>query len=69
VDVPISEVAVRSGTLEVGKVQKLFGGLDTIRPYPYLLTADGRKFIVASGLSASAQPLILVQKWTALLRK
>jgi len=68
-EVMAAEVAVRSGTLEVGKVQKLFGGLDTTRAYPYVPTADGQKFIVASALSASAQPLTLVQNWMALLRK
>jgi len=68
-EVMAAEVAVRNGTVEVGKVQKLFGGLETARSYPYVPAADGQKFIVASGLSAAAQPLTLVQNWMALLRK
>jgi hypothetical protein len=68
-EVMAAEVAVRSGALEVGKVQKLFGGLDITKSYPYIPAADGQKFIVASGLAAAPQSLTLVQNWMALLRK
>ena len=68
-DVMAAEMAVRSGTLEVGKVQKLFGGLDATRSYPYVPTAEGQQFIVASGSAASAQALTPVQNGSALPRK
>ena len=65
-----AEVAARNGTLEVGKIQTLFGGIVTTRGYLYDASADGQKFIVAQdSTAASAPPLTLIQNWTALLKR
>lgn len=69
-DLMAAEVAARNGTLEVGKLQRLFSGIPTSRGYPYAPTADGQKFIIVQGSAAeSAPPLTLIQNWPALLRR
>ena len=61
-------VAARNGTLEVGRVQTLFGGIITARGYLYEVSADGQKFIVAQEDAKGAiPPLTLVQNWTSSL--
>jgi len=65
----VAEVAARKGTLEVGKVQKLFDGIVTIAGTTYDVSADGEKILVAEDGSSAARPLTLVQNWTAALRK
>ncbi len=64
-----AEVAVRNGTLEVGRVQKLFDGIVTARGFAYDVSADGRKFIVVDEDATAARPLTLLQNWPAALRK
>ena len=65
-----AEVAARNGTLEVGRVQALFGGIITTRGYLYDVSADGQKFIVAQEDTRSViPPLTLVQNWTAELSR
>jgi Tol biopolymer transport system component len=65
-----TEVAVRNGSLEVGRTQKLFDGIVTTRGRLYDVSADGQKFLVVDdGVTPSAQPLTLLQNWMATLRK
>lgn len=65
-----AEVAVRGGTLEVGRVQKLLGGVVVAnRDRTYDVSADGRRFLVVSDDVSNARPLTLVQNWTASLHK
>jgi Tol biopolymer transport system component len=64
-----AEVALRNGTLEVGKVQKLFDGVITTRGLVYDVSADGQKFLVVDDGVTAARPLTLLQNWTAALRK
>ncbi len=64
-----AEVLARNGTLEVGKVQKLFDGIITTRGILYDVSADGQRFLVADEGATAARPLTLVQNWTATLRK
>ena len=64
-----TEIAARNGTLEVGRVQKLFDGIVTSRGVTYDVSADGQKVLVVDDSDVSARPLTLVQNWTALLKK
>ncbi|MFL6450230.1 MAG: TolB family protein [Bryobacteraceae bacterium] len=65
------EVAVRNGSVEVGRTQKLFDGLITLRTLgaTYDVTSDGHKFLVIEGGRPSGGLLKLIQNWTAILRK
>ncbi|MGD1095642.1 MAG: protein kinase [Bryobacteraceae bacterium] len=64
-----AEVTEANGTLEIGRVQKLFEGVWTSSP-SWDVSADGQKFIVVENTAtATARPLTLVQNWTAALRK
>ena len=57
-----AEVATHNGTLEVGRVQTLLGGIITARGYLYQVSADRQKFIVAQEDAKGAiPPLTLVQ--------
>lgn len=68
------DVAVRNGTLQIGEPRALFGGIVTSTStagdgITYDLSRDGQRILVFDdGASATAQPLTLVQHWTALLR-
>jgi len=66
-----AQVAERNGTLELGEVRKLFGGL--VRPlgrYIYDVSADGQKFLlIEDDDTASSHPLTLVQNWPMLLKR
>jgi hypothetical protein len=65
-----AEVSARNGTLEVGRVQKLFGGIAmTPNDYTYDVSADGQKFLVVDDGAAMSRPLTLLQNWTAMLKK
>ena len=64
-----AEVAARNGTLEVGRVQKLFDGVIPSRGMTYDVTADGQKFLVVDDGIPSVRPLTLLQNWTVSLRK
>ena len=65
------EVRENGSSLEVGRVQPLFGGLHSSAfSTEYDAALDGQRFLVAiqTGLPAS-EPLTLVQNWTAGLKK
>jgi len=69
-----AEVIARNGTLEVGKVEKLFDAIVTGRSYgsyTYDVSADGETFLVVDdGIGATRPlPLTLFQNWTTSLRK
>jgi Tol biopolymer transport system component len=64
-----AEVSARNGTLEIGKMQELFGGVSTRFGNQYDVTSDGQKFIVVESATATSRPLTLVQNWTNALRK
>jgi hypothetical protein len=64
-----AEVAIKSGSVEVGAVRPLGipAGTGT---YGYDVSADGQRFLVAVPREQKSQaPLTLVQNWTALLKK
>jgi hypothetical protein len=69
-------VTDHDGVLEIGKTQKLFGGLpqrfaaSVLPPRGWTASADGQKVLVAEEPgSEAARPLTLVQNWTAGIRK
>ena len=68
-----AEIAARGQTLEVGRIQKLFGSVITTVGYLYDVSADGSRFIVAQEgaetAGAARPPLTLVENWTALLTR
>jgi len=68
-----AEIAAREQTLEVGRIQKLFGSVITTVGYLYDVSADGSRFIVAQEgaetAGATRPPLTLVENWTALLTR
>jgi serine/threonine protein kinase len=65
-----AEITEQQSSLLIGKVQSLFQ-IDPVRSAggsPYDVTADGKKFVVASVASSQgSEPLTLVVKWPALL--
>jgi hypothetical protein len=64
-----AEVAERNGTLEIGKVQKLFDGLVTVGALTYDVSADGQKFLVVDQGATTTRALTLLENWPATLRK
>jgi Tol biopolymer transport system component len=68
-DLMAAEVAARNGTLEIGRVQKLFEGIIQSEG-TYAVSADGQKFVVVEYTGATnPHPLTLVENWPAALRK
>jgi serine/threonine protein kinase len=64
------EVAVKGGAVEVGQVRALFGPFTTWGSGRYDVSADGQHFLIVSVPEAkSAEPLTLIQNWTAGLKK
>ena len=65
-----AEVNARNGTLEIGRVQKLFDGIIQ-NAGTYVVSADGQKFLVVENIAGSGapRPLTLLQNWPAALRK
>jgi Tol biopolymer transport system component len=63
------EVSARNETLEVGRVQRLFGGIITSGGSSYDVSTDGQKFVVVDGGASSVLPVTLLQNWPAALRK
>jgi len=62
-----TEVSVKSGRIEVGSTRSL---RIPVTGYGYDVTADGQRFLVVMPREQkSAEPLTLVQNWTALLKK
>ena len=64
-----AEVKIGNGTLEVEKVQMLFGGILADRANTFDVSTDGQKFLVMEETVTSSPPLTLVQNWRASLRK
>ncbi len=68
-----AEIAPRAQTLEVGRIQKLFGSIITAVGYLYDVSLDGSRFIVAQEGAETGgtarPPLTLVENWTALLTR
>jgi Tol biopolymer transport system component len=66
-----AEVGVNGGTFKPGRVSALFRGLIGGRGYLYDVSADGQRFLaeVPVEQSTTAEPLTVVQNWTAGLKK
>ena len=59
-------IAAKGGSLEVGKIEALFGGLTG----SYDVSTDGQRFLTVAPPEGKAQePLTAVQNWTAGLKK
>jgi serine/threonine protein kinase/Tol biopolymer transport system component len=68
-DIVAAEVIDHGGVLEIGKTQKVFGGLPT-NSRAWTVSADGQKVLVAEQPgSEAARPLTLVENWAAGIRK
>jgi Tol biopolymer transport system component len=68
-DIMAVEVIDNGGVLEIGKTQKLFGGLPR-NARAWTASADGQKVLVMEEPgSEAARPLTMVQNWTAGIRK
>jgi hypothetical protein len=68
-DIMAAEVIDHGGALEIGKTERLFGGLTRFAP-AWTVSADGQKVLVAEQPgSEAARWLTLVQNWTAGIRK
>ena len=68
----VAEMISRNGTLEPGKVEKLFGGLiiNRDRGMTYGISSDGQKvLIVVDNGAPSSLTLTLLQNWTAALKR
>jgi eukaryotic-like serine/threonine-protein kinase len=63
------EVSARNETLDVGRVQRLFGGVITSQGWSYDVSADGQKFVLVDGGASSLLPVTLLQNWPASLHK
>jgi hypothetical protein len=65
-----AEVNVKGDAPNVGLAHALFGPLVCGSGYCYDASADGQRFLVRTGpWHAAAEPLTLVQDWTAGLKK
>ena len=68
-----AEIAARGQTLEVGRIQKLFGSVITAVGYLYDVSARRVAIHRGAGRSgdggAARPPLTLVENWTALLTR
>jgi Tol biopolymer transport system component len=66
-----AEIEARGQSLEVGRIQKLFGNVITTVGHLYDVSLDGLRFIVAQegteNGTATHPPLTLVENWTALV--
>jgi len=63
-------VTVKGDVLDVGAVSPLFAITSVVGGYQYDVSADGQHFLVRAPTTATAaQPLTLVQNWTAALKK
>jgi Tol biopolymer transport system component len=66
-----AEIKAKDASLEVGRIEPLFGGFQVgIGPLPYDVAPGGQRFLVDFQIEQPAdQPLILVQNWTVGLKK
>jgi Tol biopolymer transport system component len=60
---------IRRGTLELGRVQRLFGGIILSANGSFAVSADSQKFLVVDNDAATSRPLTLLVNWTSELRK
>jgi len=66
------EISEQGASLAIGKVAPLFQAepLSISYHWPYDVSADGKKFVVATeGVQKTSEPLTLVVNWPALLKK
>ena len=64
------EVQANGSNFVVGRVSSLFAGVPRAPGYSYDVSADGQRFLMMSAPEQSAaEPLTLVQNWTAGLRR
>jgi Tol biopolymer transport system component len=70
-DLMATGIGVRGETLELGRTQRLFGGLGINIGYLYDASLDGSRFVVAEGIAARNPPLslTLVENWPGLLSR
>jgi hypothetical protein len=65
-----AEVSAKGTSIEVGAIRPLGVRVPTDASYPYDVSADGQRFLVAAPvLQNSSAPFTLVEKWTELLKK
>jgi Tol biopolymer transport system component len=65
-----AEVKANTVSLEVGRVEPLFGGLPVATgSMPYDVASGGQRFLIVFQVEQPAAPLTLVQNWTAGLKK
>ena len=66
-----AETGAKGGPLEAGPVRELFGGFSTALGYLYDVAGDGQRFlaVLPPERSTTADPLTVVQNWTAGLKK
>jgi serine/threonine-protein kinase len=65
-----AEIVMQQGALQVGTVERLFGGIVVDRSYLYAPAPDGKRFIVTQDTAAAtAPPLTLIQNWKALVKR
>lgn len=65
-----AEVSAKGDVLEVGAERPLFGAIPGGAGFPYDVSADGQRFLVRTvPQQSNAEPLTLVQNWTAALKK
>jgi Tol biopolymer transport system component len=66
-----ADVKASGASLEVGRIEPLFAGLQVgTGPIPYDVAPGGQRFLINSAIEqTSAQPLTLVQNWAAGLKK
>jgi hypothetical protein len=66
-----AEVSAKAGTFEVGQVRALFSGMFSGAGFLYDAAPDGQSFlaVLAPEQTADAQPITVVQNWTAELKK
>jgi hypothetical protein len=66
-----AETGAKGGPFEAGPVRELFGGFSTALGYLYDVAGDGQRFlaVLPPERSTTADPLTVVQNWTAGLKK
>jgi Tol biopolymer transport system component len=66
-----AEIKAKGASLEVGRIERLFGGLPvSTGPMPYDVAPGGQRFLADFQIEQpAAQPLTLVQNWTVGLKK
>jgi len=66
-----ADVRMRGETVEVGAVRALFARIAKVVGYPYDVSADGQRVVAVMpvGRQQAAEPITLVENWTAALKK